>query len=331
LNEDIFNGQDFRIAVFPCFAVPGGCSVANPPSANVPQPSQIRMNDEDIQTPYTVTYSLGVASEIATGWAASVDGVYSRGYHELGEIRENLRTNPNLLTSPRPDPRIADIRRVHSGADSKYYAVLTSVRKAFRDNWQAQLSYTWSKCTNESEFFAIAVSDSRAPNPFDEDRGPCRSDQRHRFVANGSYELPWGFLVGSIVTWASGQPYSAFSGVDINVDDAPPFGQDRPPGFSRNSELSDPYFRLDLRLSKRFDFGPIGLELIGEAFNLTNHENFDPATYANVIPPDIPATATTPARYSATFPIPANFGQPGPSTNDLFQPRQFQLAARVTF
>lgn len=331
LNEDIFNGQDFRVAVFPCFAVPGGCDVNNPPSANVPQPSQIRMNDEDLQTPYTVTYSLGFVSEVMTNWAASVDAVYSRGYHELGEIRENLRTNPALTTSPRPDPRIADIRRVHSGADSWYYALLTSVRKAFSDGWQAQLSYTWSKCTNESEFFGIAASDSRAESPFDVDKGPCRSDQRHRFVANGSYELPWGFQVGSILTWASGQPYSAFSGVDINVDDAPPFGQDRPPGFSRNSELSDPYFRWDLRLSKRFDLGPVGVELIGEVFNVINHENFDPATYGNVIPPDIPAAAGAPPRYSAGFPIPATFGQPGPSTSDLYQPRQFQLAARVTF
>jgi hypothetical protein len=209
--------------------------------------------------------------------------------------------------------------------------VLTSVRRAFRDGWQAQVSYTWSRCTNESEFFGIAVSDSRAESPFDVDRGPCRSDQRHRFVTNGSYELPWGFLVSSILTWASGHPYSAFAGVDLNVDDAPPFGQDRPPGFARNDQRADDYFRWDLRLSKRFEFGPVGLELIGEVFNVTNNENFDPATYNNVIPPDIAATATTPARYSASFPIPATFGQPGPSTNDLYQPRQFQLAARVTF
>lgn len=331
LNEDIFNGRDFRVAVFPCFAVPGGCNVASPPSANIPQPSQIRMNDEDLQTPYTVTYSLGMVTEVASGWAASADAVYSRGYHELGEVRENLRSNPNLLTSTRPDPRIADIRRVHSGADSWYYALLTSVRRAYADNWQAQLSYTWSKCTNESEFFGIAVSDSRAESPFDRDRGPCRSDQRHRLVANGSYQLPWGLLAASIVTLASGQPYSAFAGVDLNADDAPPFGQDRPPGFSRNSERSDAYFRWDARLSKRFDFGRVGLELIGEVFNLTNNENFDPGSYNTVIPPDIPGTQTTPARYSDNFVIPATFGQPGPTTSDLFQPRQFQVAARVTF
>lgn len=319
LNEDIFNGERFRIAIFPCFAVPAACTDFNAsPTANVPQTSEIRANDADIQNPYTVTYSLGIATELARGWAASADAVYSRGYHELGEIRENLPsslTNPN---APRPDPRFATIRRVHSSADSEYYALLTSLRKAFSDKWLGQLSYTWSKCTNESEFFAVAVSDSRLASPFDNDRGPCRQDQRHRLVANSSYELPWGFGIGGIVTWASGQPYSAATGVDINNDGAPPFGQDRPPGFSRNSELSDPYFRLDLRLSKRFDFGPVGLELIGEAFNVTNYENFDPSSYSNVIPPP-------------TFTVPDTFGRPGPSTSDLYQPRQFQVAARVSF
>jgi len=332
LNEDIFDGDRFRIAVFPCFAVPGGCNVNNPPNANIPQPSEIRMNSPNLQTPYTITYSLGMATEVARGWAASVDGVYSLGHHELGEVRENLRIDPNNVQSPRADTRIADIRRVRSDANSEYYAILTSVRRAFSENWQAQLSYTYSKCTNESEFFAIAVSDSRSPHPFGQDRGPCRTDQRHRLVLNGSYQLPWGFGASSILTVASGQPYSAFAGVDINNDDAPPFGQDRPPGFSRNSERSNTYFRWDLRLYKRFDFGPIGFELIGEVFNLTNHKNFDPATYNNVIPPDVPGTTTKPPSYSANFPIPATFGQPAiNSANDFYQPRQFQVAARVSF
>ena len=50
-----------------------------------------------------------------------------------------------------------------------------------------------------------------------------------------------------------------------------------------------------------------------------------------VIPPDIPATTTTPPSYSGNFPIPSKFGQPGQSSNDFYQPRQFQVAARVSF
>ena len=331
LNEDIFNGQNFKIAVFPCFAVPGGCTVSNPPdiTRGAPQPSDVRIDAPDLQTPYTVTYSVGAATELGRGWAASLDGVYSRGYHEFGEIRGNLRTDPGNLQSPRPDPRIGSIRRVYSAAGSWYYALLASVRKAFTDRWTGQLSYTYSHAINESEFFGVAASNSRLANPFAADSGPARTDQRHRLVVNSAYELPWGFSTGTIVTLASGQPWSARAGVDLNNDDAT--DQDRPPGFSRNDQLSNTYFRWDLRLSKRFTLGPVSLDLIGEVFNVTNHKNYDPSTYSNVIPPDIPGTATKPPSYSANFPIPATFGKPGQSSNDFYQPRQFQVAARVSF
>jgi hypothetical protein len=331
LNEDIFNGEKFRIAAVVCPRLPGGCDVNKPPdiSKGIPQPSDVRANEANLQTPYTVTYSLGTASELGGGWAASLDGVYSRGYHEFGEIRENLRVDPNDITSARPDPRIGSIRRVHSGAGSWYYALLTSIRKAFTEKWQAQISYTYSHAINESEFFGVAASNSRLANPFAADSGNARTDQRHRLVFNSAYELPLGFNIGTILTAASGQPWSARSGVDINNDDAS--DQDRPPGISRNDQTSASYFRWDLRLAKRFQIGPVALELIGEVFNLTNHKNYDPSTYFNVIPPDIAGTSTKPPSYSANFPIPATFGQPGQTSNDFYQPRQFQVAARVSF
>ena len=315
LNEDIFNGQKFKIAVVPCipaFVGPNGCQVSNPPdiTKGLPQPSDVRANEANLQTPYTVTYSLGAASELGHSWAASLDGVYSRGYHEFGEIRENNPIDPNNPSSPRPDPRIGSIRRVHSGAGSWYYALLTSIRKAFTEKWQAQISYTYSHAINESEFFGVAVSNSRLPNPFAADSGNARTDQRHRFVMNSAYELPLDFNIGTILTVASGQPWSVRAGVDLNNDGA--LDQDRPPGFSRNDQTSASYFRWDLRLAKRFQIGPVALDLIGEVFNLTNHKNFDPSTYQNV--------------FSA-----ATFGQPGQTSNDFYQPRQFQVAARVSF
>lgn len=85
---------------------------------------------------------------------------------------------------------------------------------------------------------------------------------------------------------------------------------------------------LDRNSSRRF-FGPVALDLIGEVFNVTSHENYDPSTYVNVIPPDIPGTSTRPPSYSANYPIPASFGKPGQSSRDFYQPRRFQVAARV--
>ncbi len=320
LNEDIFNGQNFTIKAYPCFAVAGACNgVTAPDITKLPAigvAPEVRANDPDMQTPYTLMYSLGLSQAVGHGWAVSADGVYILGRHELGEVRENLRADPSNPNSPRPIPQLGSVRRVHSDGNSTYYGLLATVRKAYSDDWQAQLSYTWSRATNEAEFFAVNVSDARSSDPFGQDRGPARNDQRHRLVANGSYDLlsktPFAFTLGTIVTVGSGRAYNRLLGFDANLDDAPPFGQDRPAGFGRNSELSASYFRWDLRLAKRFVLGPVGLELIAECFNVTNRKNYDPDSYSNIV--------------SA-----ADFGAPRPSTNDLYQARQLQLAARIDF
>jgi hypothetical protein len=311
LNEDIFNGINFRIIAVPCAAI-GGCDVNNPPRSvpGINIPSDIRANAENLTTPYTVHYTLGMASQMDRDFGWTADVVYRRGYHELVEVRENLRSDPSNPNSPRPFPQVASIRRVYSDGESEYKGLLLSARKMFTSRAFAQLSYTYSKAWNETEFFAVAVSDSRAENPVRNDRGPARNDQRHRVVANGAYYLPWDFTVSTILTYGSGQPWNVRLGFDANLDDA--VDLDRPAGFTRNSELSDSYFRWDLRLAKAFNFGVTGLELIAEVFNVANTENFDPAFYSNVISaPD--------------------FGQPRLSNNQLYQPREFQLAARLTF
>lgn len=316
LNEDIFDGQHFKIAVYPC-RVPAFASVcANPsvrptiPPGGVTPPPDIRVNDPNLVTPYTISYNLGLSRELSAGWAVRGDLVYTRGLHELVEVRENLRASATDPNSLRPHPQVGSIRSVHSGASSEYMGLLLHARKQFGSTGLVDVSYTLSKATNETEFFAVASSDSRAANPITVDRGPARQDQRHRFVANGLYRLPFGLTGSGILTWASGQPWSERLGIDANLDDSS--DQDRPAGVGRNSHLSNTYFRLDLRLAKGFVVGPVEIEAIAELFNVTNNHNFDPGTYSNVV--------------SA-----ADFGQPRASANGLYQPRQLQLAARVSF
>src|SRR5262249_3009868 len=286
LDENIFDGERFKLAFLPCFALPpGACNVSHPPNpATLPPlpPSDIVLTEENLETPYNVTYSLGGGFVLPANWSISADALYSRGYPGLVEVRENLPSDPNDPNSPRPNPTIGAIRRLHSGAGSWYYSLTATARKTFAQNWFGQLSYTWAKCTDESEFFAISVSDSRAPNPIKNERGPCRQDVRHRVVANGSYELPFGFAVGSIATISTGFPYTPLRGFDANNDGSP--DQDRPPGVSRNSQRAAGYFRWDLQLSKRFRVGPVDLEVIGEVFNVTNRKNYDVDAYDKICP-----------------------------------------------
>ena len=52
----------------------------------------------------------------------------------------------------------------------------------------------------------------------DEEFGPTRLDERHRFVASGVIDLPLGFQLAPIVQFSSARPYSLNTGFDIDGD-----------------------------------------------------------------------------------------------------------------
>ena len=56
-------------------------------------------------------------------------------------------------------------------------------------------------------------------NQFNEEEfGPTRLDERHRFVASAVLELPLDFQIAPIVQFASSRPYSLNTGFDIDGD-----------------------------------------------------------------------------------------------------------------
>jgi hypothetical protein len=82
--------------------------------------------------------------------------------------------------------------------------------------------------------------------------------------------------------YRSGTPYTLHAAVDLNGDG---FRNDLPPGVSNvNSQRGASFSQFDLRLSKEFALGPVGLELIGEVFNLFNSKN--PNNYTLVFDPN---------------------------------------------
>ena len=67
-------------------------------------------------------------------------------------------------------------------------------------------------------------------------------------------------------------PYNVTTGADDNRDTQT---NDRPADVGRNSARGATLFQADLRLTKTVQMrGGVGLELIGEAFNLTNQKNW---------------------------------------------------------
>jgi len=240
------------------------------------------------------------------------------------------------------------------------------------------IAYTLAKAENLSGNGDGGGSGSEDPfagsslfNQFDLDgnRAPAPTDQRHRFVVNGVWELPQlkqgsafsrgllnGYLLSGIFTAESGRPFAAtvsLPTIPFTLDGAQYQGfgggvlglggLGLAPDIPRNSKYGDSNYRFDLRVARDIKIGDkFVVELLGESFNLFNRSNFNGfnSTLYDAVFPLVPGTTT---RYSTANPPPlatpipltkrANFGAPN---NDGSQPdgtnaRRFQLALRFQF
>jgi len=124
---------------------------------------------------------------------------------------------------------------------------------------------------------ASAPQDSFAPLAPGE-WGPTGSDERHRVVVLGVFELPYGVQLSPVFQAASARPYNLTAGSDLNADGNnndryidPSTGKQ----VSINTGRGDPTAVFDLRTTKFFNLG--GERKVGvfaEMFNLLNTVNF---------------------------------------------------------
>lgn len=151
------------------------------------------------------------------------------------------------------------------------------------------MAYTLSDAKDDASDFVQAEQPS---NPYDRaaEWGFSREHQRHRVTAAAVWRLPFedgagasvarrilgGWTLGASFRYRSGVPANVTVGSDVNADGNI---SDRPfiSGVmaERNSFESGDSLVLDLRLSRRLRLGgERSLELIAEAFNVTNRVNF---------------------------------------------------------
>lgn len=304
-----------------------------PPGA---RPNYSTMNP-NIQNPYSQQASLEVEQQLSPASSLGISYQHVRGLHLISSINTNI--NPD---GTRPDPTRGNIKPYSSIFDSYYDGLSVSFLQRPVPWGSLRVSYTWSKAIDDvSEFFF-----SSPINNFDlaMDRSRSDDDQRHRVVFNAVLNSPTtesrtltghlthGWRLSGILQYYSTLPFNITTGTTTKQATT-----QRPcaPGFSltasgglnpctealpgavigRNAGTGFDLFTLNTRLSRTFALTErVHLEAFAEAFNTLNHRN-------NMIPNATWGTAPYPTTPNATFASPTAVGDP----------RNIQLAARITF
>jgi hypothetical protein len=244
-----------------------------------------------IATPYSRQASLGYSWQV-NNWLGLNFEVVSIDYRD---IPYRFRANPiDPATGARRFPQYGNFRLWVGNGKADYDGGNFSFRARATDKLEILGFYTYSKATGnvlagadefrltdagyEPAFRAARDVSANPLNPLcGACIGPLNTDARHRFTLSTVYQAPWGINVSGMFRYRSATPFTYFTSSDPNHDG---FRFDLLPGDSVNSRRGHSFSQLDLRLSKIFNVGPVGLELIGEVFNLFNETN--PAGYTVV-------------------------------------------------
>jgi Carboxypeptidase regulatory-like domain len=292
---------------------PGVLSPAPVPEGQFPLFSGVRVFDRDYKNPRVYSFNVSYEQEFAPDWAGYVDFIVAKGtnlsrflnYNRSGPVccdvsQANGGTgNEMAYTGAKPwAPQLDEVMVATSLGRSMYRGLTLGVRKRLSQKYQLEANYVLAKDedddSNERDPF-----DDRSFNLFDLEKDYALSDRdiRHKFNLFGFFELPYVVNLNTRVQARSAQPMTPSPRVEN--------GNDR----GRNSTRKDnQYFSFDWRLTKTFVVGKYQIIPMVEMFNTFNNAN-------NLNP------LSTPALFDF-----AGFLRTG-----VGDPRQWQLAVKVTF
>jgi hypothetical protein len=262
-----------------------------------------------MKMPYSWSSSIGFQRQIGSTMALTSDFNFVGARHErLGLTNLNLSYNPatglnypstDLSRRPIPGWALTGVS-VNTGR-SNYRGLETAFNKRMANHYQFSATYTFAglwdddaqpylvDCTKETaeSWCTMGPLPFKVAPDLGGEYGLATSDQRHRAVFNGIFELPKGFLASGLYFFGSGARAGVTSGGDRRGIGAATGSRLRADGtvVPRNSFVGDQIHRVDLRISKIFPIGPrFRIEGLIDAFNLFNRENYNAYTLTETSP-----------------------------------------------
>jgi hypothetical protein len=249
----------------PSFLTPAGFEAlrASLAAQNFPG-GELRLVPNDLQTPYTDQFSVGVRQRIGP-LKTSLTFNHTLGRDQIAYVPINRTSVPNAGGFFDFIPMIngyGNAVAAFNKRKTKYSAIFAQIDKPYTkaSGYGFGVAYTY---VIHSKGFGYEFNFD-VPNFDYLEYQPNSGDERHHLVVNGIVDLPWGFRGSGLMTLASGVPALVTDG-ETNG-----FGVNIRKG---NFGPRDTFFQLDLRLMKEFEIGPGVFQLWGEVFNVFNTNN----------------------------------------------------------
>ena len=239
----------------------------------------------DFKALRTMQGNVQVERALATNLSLTVGVQYYGGRHIPVLLDTNLGSavsfladgRPVFSNANRPNTSFNEILQLSSVANSLYYGGFAAINKRFAQHFQMTASYTLGYAFNVNDSTGDAGSNVTDSTNLKRDYGLSSSDQRHRFVLQGTWQprvhniVLDGWMISPDVTLTSSFPVNVVQGSDLNGDG---INNDRPLFRGRNDTPGYGFQEVNLRVSRQFRYRErYSIELIGEAENLLNSTN----------------------------------------------------------
>jgi hypothetical protein len=256
------------------------------------------------------------------------------------------------------NPSFGQILDVRSNVNSSYNGLAVQVRHRMTGTFELMSNYTWSHALDYNPYIGTGYGSYNQYDPENlrEEYGNSSLDVRQRFVFSAIYAPRlhggklWeafadGWRISPIVQIQTGLPYTpSVSGSPTGVNFSTINGAG---GANRIVQLGRNQFNYpgtqtaDLRISKNIEMDRFGehvrMELLGEVFNLMNHQNItgiSTAGYTVCNSNSSTACSVLPSS-SKAFPylvFNQHFGTyTNSNSNTVYSDRQIQIGARLHF
>ena len=320
-------------------------------------PNYLNLNlTNDAAHTYTFPYTVGAGTNGSCGPLACGTVVPVKVYSN----KTQTGATPSIYTFNTPHQTYNAVTDVLSNINSSYHAATVEVQKRASKLISFDAHYTWAHALDFNQNASTSASTNGWFDPFGNARanyGNSNNNIKHRVVGWAILNAPGlegkgpltyltnGWSLKPLVQIQSGLPYSLTVGgtvpnqcyvagcLEANSSGLGGTGITYIPAIGRNTFNYPRTINIDMRVQKDFTFAEkYNLQLIGEAFNLANHQNITGLNASGYTLSTVQPAAGNPAPPTSTLVYQNTFQTvTSANSNNVYQTRQIQLALRLTF